>query len=143
MVQVLGVDHVIIRVSNYERSQRFYAGLFAFLGFEAIGGFSDMTGWRNGRTAFWIAACDPSTQTKRHRGDEVGLHHYALELGSRKDVDELEAFLKAHDVDIVDPAGAYYEDYYAVYFMDPDGIKLECMTFGPRYQHGARAKKAD
>jgi len=94
-VQVLGVDHVIIRVSNYERSQRFYAGLFAFLGFEAIGGFSDMTGWRNGRTAFWIAACDPSTQTKRHRGDEVGLHHYALELGSRNDVDELEAFLKA------------------------------------------------
>ena len=52
MVQVLGVDHVIIRVSNYERSQRFYAALFAFLGFEAIGGFSDMTGWRNGRTAF-------------------------------------------------------------------------------------------
>jgi hypothetical protein len=66
-----------------------------------------------------------------------------LELGSRSDVDELEAFLKANDVDIVDPAGAYYEDYYAVYFMDPDGIKLECMTFGPRYLHGARAKKAD
>ena len=142
MVQVLGVDHVIIRVSNYARSQRFYARLFAFLGFEAIGDFSDMTGWRNGRTAFWIAACDPSTQTKRHSGDDVGIHHYALELGSRSDVDELEAFLKAHDVDIVDPAGAYYEDYYAVYFVDPDGIKLECMTFGPRYLHGARAKEA-
>ena len=26
-----------------------------------------------------------------------------------------------------DPAGAYYEDYYAVYFVDPDGIKLELL----------------
>ena len=31
---------------------------------------------------------------------------------------------------IVDPAGEYYEDYYAVFFLDPDGIKLEGMKYG-------------
>jgi len=140
MVQVLGVDHVVIRVSDYERSKKFYDRLFAFLGFELIDHFSDMAGWRNGTTAFWIAAVDSSAPARRPRDGDVGLHHYALELGSRSDVDELEAFLKANDVDIVDPAGEYYDDYYAVYFLDPDGIKLEGMTFGPGHSHGACIK---
>ncbi|HXV09461.1 MAG TPA: hypothetical protein VD839_01520 [Burkholderiales bacterium] len=26
---------------------------------------------------------------------------------------------------IIDPAGEYYDHYYAVYFLDPDGLKLE------------------
>ncbi len=140
MVQVLGVDHVVIRVSDYERSKEFYDRLFTFLEFEIIDRFSDMTGWRNGATAFWIAAADSSIPKRRHSEGEIGLHHYALELRSRSDVDQLEAFLKANDVDIVDPAGEYYEDYYAVYFLDPDGIKFECMTFGPRHPHGARIR---
>jgi catechol 2,3-dioxygenase-like lactoylglutathione lyase family enzyme len=140
MVQVLGVDHVIIRVTNHERSKAFYGRLFAFLGFETIGGFTDMTGWRNGRTAFWITECDASAHDIRHRADAAGLHHYALELASRSDVDEVAAFLASNDVDVVDPAGEYYEDYYAIYFLDPDGIKLECMAFGPRHLHGCRVK---
>ena len=140
MVQVLGVDHVVIRVSDYEKSKIFYDRLFAFLGFAVIDHFSDMAGWRNGTTAFWIAAADPATRCRRSHDGDIGLHHYALELQSRSDVDELPAFLKANDVDIVDPAGEYYDDYYAVYFLDPDGIKLEAMTFGPGHPHAARAK---
>jgi len=140
MVQVLGVDHVVIRVSDYERSKKFYDRLFDFLGFTVIDHFSDMAGWRNGRTAFWIAAADPVTPARRPHEADIGLHHYALELGSRSDVDELEAFLKANDVDIVDPAGEYYQDYYAVYFLDPDGIKLEGMAFGPGHLHACRIK---
>jgi catechol 2,3-dioxygenase-like lactoylglutathione lyase family enzyme len=140
MVQVIGVDHLVIRVSDYERSRDFYGRLFTYLNFEIIDVFTDMTGWRNGATAFWIAAATPSTPKRRERDDDIGLHHYAFELRSRSDVDEVEAFLIAHNVDIVDPAGEYYPDYYAVYFLDPDGIKLECMTFGPAYPHGAYRK---
>jgi catechol 2,3-dioxygenase-like lactoylglutathione lyase family enzyme len=139
MVQVLGVDHVMIRVSDYAKSKKFYDRLFGFLGFEVIDRLSDMTGWRNGTTAFWIAAEDSSIPKRRYHEGGIGLHHYAMELRSRSDVDQLETFLKANDVDIVDPAAEYYEDYYAVYFLDPDGIKLECMAFGPGYRHGARA----
>ena len=28
------------------------------------------------------------------------------------------------------PADEYYDDYYAVFFLDPDGIKLEGMKYG-------------
>jgi catechol 2,3-dioxygenase-like lactoylglutathione lyase family enzyme len=141
MVSVLGVDHVVLRVSDYEKSKAFYDRLFAFLGFEVIGAFRDMTGWRNGTTAFWVAPCDTSAQPKRHRDDAVGLHHYAFELASRAEVDELQEFLAANEVDIVDPAGEYYDDYYAVYFLDPDGVKLEGMAFGPGHRHGCRLKQ--
>ena len=140
MVSVLGVDHVVLRVSDYEKSKAFYDRLFAFLGFEVIGGFRDMTGWRNGTTAFWVAACETPGQPRRHREDDIGLHHYAFELASRAEVDQLQEFLTANEVDIVDPAGEYYDDYYAVYFLDPDGVKLEGMTFGPGHGHGCRLK---
>ena len=33
---------------------------------------------------------------------------------------------------VLDPPGAYYgPSYYAVYFADPDGMKLEGMVFKP------------
>jgi catechol 2,3-dioxygenase-like lactoylglutathione lyase family enzyme len=140
MVQVLRVDHLVIRVSDYQRSKNFYNRLFGFFEFEIISDFSDTVGWRNGATAFWIMSADAAATNRRLREGDVGLHHYAFELASRSDVDELEAFLKVNDIDITDPAAEYYQDYYAVYFLDPDGIKLEGMTYGPAYPHGARKK---
>ena len=138
MVQVIGVDHLSICVSNYDRSKDFYARLFAFLGFEIMDGFSDMVGWRNGKTAFWITPAEETSRTHRPRAGGIGLHHYGFELRDRADVDALHAFLTANGVDVTDPPGEYYEDYYAVYFLDPDGIRLEGLTYGPAHQHGAR-----
>ena len=63
----------------------------------------------------------------KYRIGDVGLHHYAFELRSRKDVDALQTFLHKLGAKIVDPAGEYYDDYYAVFFLDPDGMKLEGM----------------
>ena len=42
----------------------------------------------------------------------------------------------------VDPAAEYYEDYYAVFFLDPDGIKLEGMKYGELTAKKKRAKAA-
>jgi catechol 2,3-dioxygenase-like lactoylglutathione lyase family enzyme len=141
MPRVVALDHVVIRPSDFERSRRFYARLFAFLGFECLDAFNEMVGWRNGRTAFWISGASPANGSGYGFLGAVGLHHYALELRSRKDVDELETFLRQAGAEIVDPAGEYYEDYYAVYFKDPDGLKIEGMTYGPGYLHGARRKE--
>ena len=45
-------------------------------------------------------------------------------------MDDLQAFLERTGAKIVDPAGEYYDNYYAVYFLDPDGLKLEAMRYG-------------
>jgi catechol 2,3-dioxygenase-like lactoylglutathione lyase family enzyme len=76
----------------------------------------------------------PGPKAQARIGD-VGFHHYAFELRSRKDVDELQAFLKELGATIVDPADEYYDDYYAVFFLDPDGLKFEGMKYGERHAH--------
>ncbi|MGQ0675196.1 MAG: VOC family protein [Rhodospirillales bacterium] len=132
MVRVLGVDHVSIRVSDFQRSKRFYQGLLGFLGFVVEGEYDDAAGWHNGKTVFWIGQADAEGRRRPFRLGNSGLHHYAFELAKRSDVDELYAYLKRHGVEVVDPPGEYYAGgYYAVYFLDPDGIKLEGMFYPP------------
>ena len=125
--KVVGIDHISIRVSNYEKSKAFYGKLFDFLGFEISDEYPGTIGWTNGKTRYWIAGAEGR---KSYRMGDVGLHHYAFQLRNRKDVDDLQAFLEREGVAIVDPADEYYEDYYAVFFLDPDGIKLEGMKYG-------------
>jgi catechol 2,3-dioxygenase-like lactoylglutathione lyase family enzyme len=139
MVRVVGVDHISIRVSDFDKSKTFYGKLLPFLGFKVLDEYPDAIGWTNGRTRVWIGPADAQGKARGYRIGDIGLHHYAFELRSRKDVDDLEAFLKKDGVTIVDPAGEYYDDYYAVFFLDPDGLKLEGMKWG---EHHAKAAKA-
>ena len=125
--RVVGIDHISIRVRDYEKSKAFYSKLFTFLGFEISDEYPSTIGWTNGKTRYWIA---PAEGRKAYRIGDVGLHHYAFQLRNRRDVDALQAFLEKEKVKIVDPADEYYEDYYAVFFLDPDGLKLEGMRYG-------------
>jgi catechol 2,3-dioxygenase-like lactoylglutathione lyase family enzyme len=137
--KVVGIDHISIRVSDYKKSKEFYGRLFEHLGFEISDEYPNTIGWTNGRTRYWIA---PAEGSKKHRIGDVGLHHYAFQLRSRRDVDALQGFLEGHGVRIVDPAKEYYEDYYAVFFLDPDGIKLEGMKYGEMTAKKKRARAA-
>ena len=75
------------------------------------------------------------------RTEDIGLHHYAFQLRSRRDVDALQIFLQDELLaTIVDPADEYYDDYYAVFFLDPDGLKLEGMKYGERQAREHRRK---
>ena len=114
------------------RSKAFYGKLLGFLGFKLKYEYPEMAGWSNGKTLFWIAAADPRGRRHKYRKGDIGFHHYAFELSSRRDVDQLGAFLEENGMTIVDPPGEYYEpSYYAVYFADPDGMKLEGMVYKP------------
>ncbi len=130
MVRVIGIDHVVIRVSDFAKSKRFYNNVLGFLGFKLKYDFDDAAGWSNGKTLFWIGEADAEGKKHPHRIGNIGYHHYAFELGQRRDVDDLGEFLKSKHATIVDPPGEYYEGgYYAVYFLDPDGLKLEAMFY--------------
>jgi catechol 2,3-dioxygenase-like lactoylglutathione lyase family enzyme len=130
MPRVVGIDHLVLSVGDFARSKDFYDRLLVFLGFKLRHEYEDMAGWSNGRTLFWIAAADAQGRKRKYRKGDIGFHHYAFELSNRKDVDDLGAFLVKHGMTVVDPPGEYYEpSYYAVYFTDPDGMKLEGMVF--------------
>ncbi|KAA9000684.1 VOC family protein [Affinibrenneria salicis] len=132
MVNVIGIDHLAIRVSDLARSKRFYDTLLGFMGFTLEWEFDHVAGWNNGITMFWITEADEQGRRHKHRTGDVGFHHYAFEVETRDDVDALYALLLREKVDVVDaPADypSYGEGYYAVFFLDPDGLKLEVMYF--------------
>ena len=133
MPRVVGIDHLVLSVGDFARSKAFYAKVLGFLGFKLKYEYPDMAGWSNGKTLFWISAADDKGRKRQYRKGNVGFHHYAFELSSREDVDDLAAFLEANKMTVLDPPGEYYDErYYAVYFADPDGMKLEGMVYKPR-----------
>lgn len=128
--RVVGVDHLAIAVKDFKASKEFYGRVLKFLGFKVLDEYEDAIGWTNGKTRLWISAADAKGQRHRYRFGDVGFHHYAFRLASRKDVDELQKLLKEMGAKLVDPAAEYYTNYYGVYFEDPDGLELEGMWYG-------------
>lgn len=126
-----GVHHVDLVVSSIERSLTFYRELLSPLGFHRIG---EVEGER-GETIWYLAGPGSSIGLREAQSEreepldryEVGLHHLALEASSRAAVDERAAWLRSHGVEIESGPEeyGYSPGYYAVFFFDPDGIKLE------------------
>ena len=50
MVRVVGIDHLVLRVSDYATSKAFYDRLLKFLGFKVLDEYSDIMGWTKGNT---------------------------------------------------------------------------------------------
>lgn len=81
-----------------------------------------------GGASIGLRQCDTAEAAHVHRRYAPGLHHLAWRAGSREDVDRLHALLVAHGIEVLDPPAhypQYWGDYYAVFFEDPDGMKLE------------------
>ncbi len=126
-----GVHHVDLVVSSIERSLPFYRELLAPLGFHRIG---EVEGER-GETIWYVSGPGSSIGLREAQSEreqpfdryEVGLHHLALEASSRAAVGERAAWVRGQGLEIESGPEeyGYSPGYYAVFFFDPDGIKLE------------------
>ena len=129
MPSFAGVHHVDLVVSSIERSLPFYRDLLAPLGYHRI---AEVEGER-GETIWYLGGPDVAlglreAQTEgAHDRYRVGVHHLAFEAWSHAVVDERAAWLAKQDVVIESGPEeyGYMPGYYAVFFYDPDGIKLE------------------
>jgi glyoxylase I family protein len=129
-LDVIAVDHIYVTVRDLSRSIVFYDGVMRLLGFrkgtKAIGGerhahyFNRVTQYtvRQARTA---AAHDPYSP---------GLHHLCFRVPTREDVHAAADGLRALGIEASVPAlyPEYAADYYATFFTDPDGIRLEIVA---------------
>jgi len=129
MRTVTGVNHVDLVVYSIERSLPFYRDLLAPLGYHRI---SEVEGER-GETIWYLSGPDVAVGLRAARSEghhdryRVGLHHLAFEAWSRVAVDERAQWLREQGAEIESGPEeyAYSPGYYAVFFFDPDGIKLE------------------
>ncbi len=131
-----GIHHVFISVNNITRSKAFYASLMPRLGYGACWEYPDgdrpSVGWLGSGGSFWIKQADPQYASETFSKDRVGLCEIAFHADSRDMVDALARDLPSWGGDILDAPREYPEyvpGYYAVFFADPDGIKLEAVHF--------------
>jgi catechol 2,3-dioxygenase-like lactoylglutathione lyase family enzyme len=86
-----------------------------------------MRGWVSQKGSFWIKQADAKFAADTFNKDRVGLCEVAFRADGRAQVDALAQEVEAQGGAILDPPREYdyAPGYYAVFFTDPDGIKLE------------------
>jgi catechol 2,3-dioxygenase-like lactoylglutathione lyase family enzyme len=128
-----GLHHLDLVVSSLERSLPLYRELLRPLGYTRS---ADIVGERGERVVYLSGegagaplslreAQTPSTSPYDRYA--VGLHHLAFEAESREVVDERLAWARSQGLEIENEPQEwpYVVGYYAGFFHDPDGIKLE------------------
>jgi glyoxylase I family protein len=139
------LSHLDLTVADLARSVAFYDRVLARLGYRRrdeagagapCWGLADASG-----SVFTIAlkAARPERKAIAHDRYAPGLHHLAFHADSRDDVDGFYGFLLALGARVLDPPAeyGYTPGYYAVFFADPDGIKLE-VVFEPEFARPSR-----
>ena len=120
-------NHLSLTVADMARSEKFYDALLGFLGYRQAEKNAALVVWAGPYGAVTISPNNPGSANKIHDRYSPGLHHFAFSADGREDVDRLYQFLLDHEVKILDAPAEYdyMEGYYAVFFADPDGMKLE------------------
>ena len=119
------IDHVIITVSNFERSVAFYTealkplGITMSMDFKGEGGHPDLKGFGDGHTIFFWLKEGKAYPEAAHVGF-VAKDHAAVDAFYKAAV---EAGAKTKYSPRIFPE--YYPGYYAAWILDPDGYEIE------------------
>lgn len=124
--------HIQVNISDPKKSLPFYKNFFKYFEYKIIDEGESYIGVINGTTDFWIMETEKEYKNSPFHRKNTGLNHLAFKVGTKNDVNKfVEQFLKPRDIkplyDSPKPVPEYMKDYYAVFFEDPDRIKLEVM----------------
>ncbi len=124
------IQHIEINVSNLDRSKAFYQDFLAWLGYRWILDEKEVTGWGNSDVQIFLVSCGEHFRESGFHRKRVGLNHIAFRAKSKADVDKFhDQFLVPRRTTVLYGGPKEYPEYgkgyYAVYFEDPDRIKLE------------------
>ena len=121
------IDHVSVGVVDLKRSARFYEGTLAPLGLSRLVTRPATIGFGKTYSEFWINL--RTTMSDVDAGSGV---HIALRAKSSAEVDAFHAAALAAGGRSDGPPGIRPHDrvkYYAAFVVDPDGNRIEAVTF--------------
>lgn len=131
-VEVIGIDHIYVTVRHLRQSENFYDRVMGVLGYRK--GASEIAGdphihYFNRQFGFSLRPARDATRD--HDPYAPGLHHFCFRVVDERAVDRAAAALRAAGVEIMEPRyyPEYAPDYYATFFDDPDGLRLEVTNF--------------
>ena len=130
---LVGLGHVDLVCRDLARSLAFYAAVFGELGLTEPYGVEG----ERGETIHYLRFPQPGSgslglrQALEEQEFELyapGLHHLALAVEGRADVDLVHDRAVAAGAEVLHPPRLwpqYHPAYYATFFLDPDGFRLE------------------
>jgi catechol 2,3-dioxygenase-like lactoylglutathione lyase family enzyme len=120
------IDHVSVAVRDLKRARAFYEAVLAVLGYTILDDRPATVGFGKKYSEFWI-----NLRPNAPHDDDPGTH-VALRAKGKDMVDVFHATALAHG-GVSDGAprlrGDFGEGYYAAFIRDPDGNKIEAVTF--------------
>ncbi|MCH7759603.1 VOC family protein [Patescibacteria group bacterium] len=118
-----------MNVSNLEQSVAFYDKILKKLDWSKKIVEDHIVGYTYQGTWLFLEQIKEDFKKNGFHRKHVGLNHLAFSVDSKKEVDNFYEFLKENEIKVLYTGPKEYpqycEDYYAVYFEDPDRIKLE------------------
>lgn len=115
-MEINGIAHIQLSVTDFAASRAFYARLLPALGMHVQYDEPGVFYCIGGRTGLLITPCDPELREQRFNQRRAGLHHLCFRARERAGVDAVHALVQ----ELGAPMG-----YYSLLFEDPDGIRLE------------------
>ena len=126
------VHNIDLTARDLARSAAFYEEALGFLGYRHSRGDATGVDWdlRDAGRLVCSVGLKPARTDRVHDRYSAGLHHLAWHAASREDVDRLHGLLVGIGADVLDapaeyPDYGYGAGYYALFFADPDELKLE------------------
>jgi glyoxylase I family protein len=131
VLEVIGIDHIYIAVSDLTRAEAFYDRVFLNLGFRKnrfpinddphVQYFNRHFGY----------VLRPAKTNRLYDSYAPGLHHFCLRVESVEDVYAAAQALRAAEITVSDPKlyPQYAPDYVAIFLTDPDGLRLEITNY--------------
>lgn len=128
------ISHIEINVLNYKKSICFYDFIFPSMGIKRINCMKEWTAYSDGQTKVILCPTDEKYKKSGFHRKRAGLNHLAFYADSKESVDRFYS-----DILVPNKIEALYErkpfgdeEYYALFFEDPDRLKLE-YVFSPDY----------
>jgi catechol 2,3-dioxygenase-like lactoylglutathione lyase family enzyme len=126
------MNHIRLTVTDIPRAEAFYGAILGFMSYRLVEKSDTRLAWTAmtpGGSLQWVivSLADTGRADRPHDRYAPGLHHFAWNADSRDQVDRFHELLHRIGAAVLDPPAEYdYEPgYYAVFFLDPDGMKLE------------------
>ncbi|WP_078380596.1 VOC family protein [Sutcliffiella halmapala] len=125
------LHHVELYVSNIKKSTEYWGWLLEELGYTVYQKWEQGQSWKKGETYLVFVQAEERFLDVPYHRSRVGLNHLAFHVSTRNRVDEMTEKLRERNIPILYQdkhpfAGG--ENYYAVFFEDPDRIKVELVA---------------
>ena len=129
--------HVQINVGSGGSALPFYRDLFAFLEWRTVYDEGGIAAFSDGATDLWLIPTDTRFVDSGFHRKRTGLNHLAFRVDRREDVERFrDEFMAPRRIaalyDTPREFPEYAPGYYAVFFEDPDRLKLEVAHVPPR-----------